>query len=103
MNSFDPFSRAAPRKEEAYATVKSSLQNAEIDSRKKVMIVLSNSRSRFLRYCLFLVTLAGVAVAIWPDHPGIIVFIAGLVLFWLLMTWIQGERMLRRFMREELP
>lgn len=102
MKLNDPFGRIQQKQQDSYVSLRSALLNAGVNSREGAETVLKNLLRRAWVITL-LVSLATLAI-VWllPAMRAAALMIAFIILFWLLMTTLNGYRLVSRYIREDL-
>lgn len=101
MSFSDPFNRVSRKREREYSAFQEQLKQAGLDTEEKVRAVLQKSRGRMLRLGAIVVVVMLLVSLIWPDLTGIVIVFGGLILLWLAITMVRGQRMLKRFIQQE--
>ena len=101
MNLKDPFNRLSGKQQREYLALQEQLQQAGIDSREKAQNLLQQSRKRMLMVCLAVVLITLGAMLVAPQTMGVSGVFGGLVLLWLVMTLVRGQRLLRQYIAQE--
>jgi hypothetical protein len=102
MKLNDPFGRMAQQQQIDYAALHQSLADAGIDSQAKAKALLANIRQRALVMAGLVVVLAAAIVFFLPHLKAMVMIFAALPLLWLFTTTVKGQRLIRRYIAEEL-
>lgn len=102
MKLNDPFGRMAQQQQIDYASLRHSLADAGINSRAKAKALLTNIRQRALFFSSLVVVVAAIIIFFLPQKMAVVVVFAALPLLWLLTITVKGQRLIRRYIEEEL-
>ncbi len=98
----DPFGRVQQKQQSSYDSLRRSLIEAGVGTRAAAESVLKSMLQRALVITL-LVTLVTAAVVLFlPQMRAAALILAFIVLFWLLVTTMNGYSFVRRYIKEEL-
>ena len=102
MSFSDPFNRVSCRQESDYQKFQQQLQSLGIDAEHKVLELLHRSRRNLLGLGLLVVLLGVVSMLIWPQVAAIVMVFCVLSLLWLSLTWMRGEKLMKRYLRQSV-
>lgn len=102
MNLNDPFGRVEQKKQSSYESLRRSLQEAGVDTRAAAESVLKEMLRRSAVITLLVVLVTATLVFFLPQFKATVLMLAFLVLFWLLVTTLNGYSLVRRYIREAL-
>ena len=101
MNLMDPFNRVSGRQEKEYQAVQQQLRDAGVDSAEQAILLLRRSRSRMLNLCLIIIALVLAVQLLWPQWLAIAGVFGGLIMAWLVITMVRGQRMIKQLIKQE--
>ena len=101
MSFTDPFNRISCKRQTEYQKFQQQLLDIGIDTEEKAKTVLHRSRKNMAMIGLVIIILLLGTILIWPHTLGMAIVFGGLVLLWLVLTMMRGQRMLMRFIQEE--
>lgn len=101
MSFTDPFNRVSRKREKEYAAFQEQLKRAGLDSEEKARAALQKSRGHMLGLGAMVVVVALLVSLIWPSLMGIAIVFGGLILFWLMITMVRGQQMMKQFIEQE--
>lgn len=102
MSLTDPFNRVSRKRETEYLALRDQLKQAGLDTEEEARAALQNSRGRMLGFGAIVVVIALFVSLIWPNLAGIVIVFGTLILVWLVITMARGQRMMERFIQQEL-
>ena len=100
MRFSDPFNRVSCRQETEYQKFYRQLQDLGIDGEDKVLSMLRRSRKNMLFLGVIVLSLCALSSLIWPQASGISMVFGILLLLWTGVTWLRGERLLKRYLQQ---
>lgn len=101
MSFSDLFNRVSCKQQKEYQKFQQQLIDIGIDTEEKAKNVLNRSRKNMLIIGLVVIMVSLGTILIWPHTLGITIVFGSLVLLWLILTLLKGQRMLMRFMQQE--
>ena len=101
MSFSDPFNRVSRRREREYLVFREQLIQAGLDNEEKVKTALQKTRERMLGLGAMVVVVTLLVSLIWPNLMGIAIVFSGLILMWLVITMVRGQRMMKQFIQQE--
>lgn len=102
MNLNDPFGRVAQKQQGSYDSLRRSLQEAGVDTPDAAEAILKNMLRRSAVITLLVVLVTAAVVLALPSIRATALVLAFIVLFWLLVTTLNGYSLVRRYIRNEL-
>ncbi len=102
MNMNDPFGRVGQKQQRSYESLRCSLQDAGVTTLSQAETVLLGMRKRAIFILLLVALITGIAVLFFPAVSTLIIVLALIVLFWLLVTTLNGFSFVKRYMKDEL-
>lgn len=102
MKMNDPFGRVTQRQEGQYASLKETLKRTGVDNEETAKLCLKSMLVNAARLALVIVVATIVAVLLLPKMKPIALTFAGLALFWVVTSSLNGRRFVKRYMKEEL-
>ncbi len=102
MNLNDPFGRVQQRRQSSYDSLRRSLIEAGVGTRAAAESVLKDMLRRAVVITLLVILVTMVVSLSLPQWRSAALTLAFIILFWLLVTTMNGYSLVRRYIREEL-
>lgn len=102
MKLNDPFGRLQQKQQSSYEALRDTLRGKGVDSRPAAAAVLRNVARNALLATAVLCLLVLVAALLFPGLLPVVLVLAALGLIWVLATALNGRRLVRRYIEEEL-
>ncbi|MCW8890363.1 MAG: hypothetical protein OQL20_06880 [Sedimenticola sp.] len=102
MNMNDPFGRVEQKQQGNYDSLRRSLQDAGITTLSQAETVLQGMRKRAVFLLLLVLFLTALGVLFFPAASTLILVLSVILLFWLLVTTLNGFSLVKRYMKDEL-
>ena len=102
MNLNDPFGRVEQKKKSSYEALRRSLLEAGVTTRAQAEDVLRGMRKRALIILLIVCAVSAVVALLFPSFSALVIVLAVIILFWLLVTTLNGFSYVKYFIKDEL-
>ncbi len=103
MNLNDPFGRLQQKQRDSYETLRGSLRSKGVVNRDAADMVLKNMLKNALLMISLVVLVVVAAAFFFPDSIAIVIVFAVMALFWIVTTALNGYRLVKRYIEQELP
>lgn len=103
MSLNDPFGRIQQKQRHNYETLRSSLRSKGVNSRDAAEVVLKNVLKNALLMITMVVLVVLASALFFPDSIAIVIVFAVIALFWIATTALNGYRLVKRYIEQELP
>jgi len=98
----DPFGRVQQKQQRSYDSLRRSLIEAGVGTRAAAESVLKNMLQRAVVITLLVMLVTAALVLFLPQMRAAVLILAFIVLFWLLVTTLNGYSFVRRYIKEDL-
>jgi Flp pilus assembly protein TadB len=102
MNLNDPFGRVEQKKQGSYESLRRSLIEAGVTTRAQAEGVMQGMRKRAIVILLLVSLIALISVLFFPSISALVLVLAVIILFWLLVTTLNGFSFVKRYVKDEL-
>lgn len=102
MKMNDPFGRVTQKQEGQYASLRETLKRTGVDNEEAAKLCLKSMLLNAARLVAVIVVTTIVVVILLPNMKSITLTFAGLSLFWVVTSSLNGRRFVKRYMKEEL-
>jgi len=102
MSLNDPFGRVRQKQQSNYDTLRESLKRAGVNSRDDAERVQTRIRRRTWRALWVVLLILVPVVWLFPQAGTVGIVLGALVLLWVFVTALSGQRHVKRYIEEEL-
>ncbi len=102
MNLNDPFGRVARREQQEYESLRNSLKESGVNSRKDVDVVLEPIQARGIKIVSAIVIITLLVALLYPSALTVSLIFAGLALIWVFKMTKNASQHIQRYIEEEI-